>query len=366
MIGDDALLIFTISPSSFDITVANKPDSLDLLIQSLRDGITKQRYEEFVRPARTLYRTLVEPIEDKIGDADIVVVPDGAIHYVPFETLLSSDIDGSAIRNYGNLPYVIRERAVSYAYSATLLKELRERVHHATARDFLAFAPVFTTDLTSGSRTAEFYYSNAENGVRARAPYLPASLDEVRLIQRAFRRTYSLSDRLFGAKTRLMIRDQASESNVRLPAVADFRYVHFATHAFVNEANPDLSGLVLADEPSGTNDGVLHLGEVYNLDLNAELVVLSACETGYGRLATGEGLMGLTRGFLYAGASNVVVSLWKADDVATRDLMVPFYESMIASNSKAQSLRRAKLSLLDMSSRHARPYFWAQFVLMGR
>ena len=145
-----------------------------------------------------------------------------------------------------------------------------------------------------------------------------------------------------------------------------YRFVHFATHAFANDVNPDRSGLVLATDDDSGEDGVLHLSEVYNLKLDADLVVLSACETALGRLESGEGMIGLTRGFLYAGSNNVLVSLWKADDVATRNLMLDLYQGIVAGGSFNRSLQAAKLNAINSSRFNARPYFWAQFVLHGR
>jgi CHAT domain-containing protein len=118
---------------------------------------------------------------------------------------------------------------------------------------------------------------------------------------------------------------EANETQLKAGAWGDYRILHLATHGRVNEKNPKLSGLVLTREDSSSKeDGILHLGEIYNLNLNADLVVLSACETGLGQVAKGEGIIGLTRGFLDAGASNLLVSLWQVSDATTADLMVDF------------------------------------------
>ena len=123
---------------------------------------------------------------------------------------------------------------------------------------------------------------------------------------------------------------------------------------------------MLAQDSTLAEDGILYLGEVYNLNLNADLVVLSACETGLGKIARGEGLIGLTRGFLYAGAQNLLVSLWQVNDASTSQLMIDFYRNMLNGESKPTALREAKLALIENDPKYAGPYYWAPFVLIGK
>jgi CHAT domain-containing protein len=146
-----------------------------------------------------------------------------------------------------------------------------------------------------------------------------------------------------------------------------YRIIHFATHSLLNSQHPELSGIVLSlfDKDGRPQDGFLRLHDIYNLKLGADLVVLSACKTGLGKEIKGEGLIGLTRGFLYAGAPRVVASLWKVDDRATAELMKLFYQSMLRDGLRpAAALRRAQI---DMSKqpRWAAPYYWAGFTLQG-
>ena len=143
--------------------------------------------------------------------------------------------------------------------------------------------------------------------------------------------------------------------------------VHFSTHGFLNNEHPELSGLVLSlyDANGKPQDGFLRLHDIHNLSLNADLVVLSACETALGRQIRGEGLIGLARGFMYAGAARVVASLWKVEDQATASLMKQFYESMLArGHPPAAALRAAQISM-SRTRRWSSPYYWAPFVLQG-
>jgi CHAT domain-containing protein len=149
--------------------------------------------------------------------------------------------------------------------------------------------------------------------------------------------------------------------------LSQYRILHFSTHGVLNSSHPELSGLVLSmyDRAGAPRDGFLRLHEIYNLKLNADLVVLSACETALGTAIRGEGLIGLARGFIYAGAARVVASLWNVEDQATANLMKRFYQDMLSSGrSPAAALRGAQIAMLRQP-RWSPPYYWAAFVLEG-
>ena len=161
---------------------------------------------------------------------------------------------------------------------------------------------------------------------------------------------------------------QASRATAMSPELGDYRIIHFATHGLLNSEHPELSGLVLSlvDQHGRPQDGFLTLGDIYNLNLRADLVVLSACETGLGKDIKGEGLIGITRGFMYAGASRVVTSLWKVDDAATAELMGKFYRGMLREGLQpAAALRNAQIEMWKQK-RWSSPYFWAGFVMQGQ
>lgn len=172
-----------------------------------------------------------------------------------------------------------------------------------------------------------------------------------------------------GSDVALFTGEQAREESVKAERLERYRFVHFAAHGLLNENAPPYSGIVLSLPPAGkreaVEDGLLQVYEIFNLKLNADMVVLSACETGLGKEVRGEGMVGLTRAFLYAGAQAVVVSLWKVADVSTAELMVRFYRHLKAGMSKAEALRRAKLGLLE-EGRIVHPFHWAPFILVGK
>lgn len=358
ILGQDT---YTFLLTSDSITVGKRlsSDVVTVLASKLRSAIKSHDYHAFVATARELYKLLIEPIERQIEGKQLIVVPDGVLQFVPFEALLTADVPTTGdMRSYRTLPYLIRRLPIAYSYSATLVKALRTRQTVQPPRDFLGLAPVFSSRSRNPKGKALLVKNADPDGGPLRSIHLPASLQEVKTIRRMFARNRR-------KRTTLLLHDDANERALKTLNLADYRFIHLATHAFANESDPDLSGLVLARAGDGDNDGVLHVREIYELDLNADLVVLSACETGLGRIATGEGIIGLTSGFLYAGAANVMVSLWKADDATTRDLMTSFYRVMLDGHSKAEALRQAKLELIARSPVHARPFYWAQFVVIG-
>lgn len=159
----------------------------------------------------------------------------------------------------------------------------------------------------------------------------------------------------------------ASRASAMSEKLSEYRIVHFATHGFLNSEHPELSGLVFSmlDEQGKPQDGFLRLHDIYNLKLPADLVVLSACQTGLGKEIKGEGLIGLTRGFMYAGAERVVASLWRVNDYATAELMKRFYRGMLKENLRpAAALRAAQLEMWKRK-RFSDPYYWAAFTLQG-
>ena len=173
---------------------------------------------------------------------------------------------------------------------------------------------------------------------------------------------------LVPAKSLLKATDfQASRAKATSGELSNYRIIHFATHGLLNSEHPEISGLVLSliDENGKAQDGFLRMHEIYNLRLPAEVVVLSACQTGLGKEIRGEGLVGLTRGFMYAGAQRVVASLWQVDDLATAELMKRFYRGMLKDNLRpAAALRAAQMEMMKQK-RWSSPFFWAAFVIQG-
>ncbi len=373
--GEQSIYVFTVAKDHFAVTTVSKDSSLERDIERFRTGIDQHDYELYITSAHRLYRTLIQPVRDHLMTESLIIIPDNIVANIPFEALLTEADGDTSSQDYASQPYLLKKFEICYAYSATLLLEPLNQGALEPPRDYLAYAPVFPDGIKVDTRAADLLRANqAPDSSRAARTHLPASRDEVLGIQELFRNSYGILDRLsdwlFDTKSRVYLESQADEENLKNAILKNYRYVHFATHGFANKNTPELSGLLLAQDSTSAEDDVLFLGEVYNLELNADLVTLSACESGIGKSVKGEGLMSLSRGFLYAGAQNLLVSLWKADDRATSELMLAFYEELIRGKSKAQALREAKLGLLDSQlhpdQEFADPSRWASFILIGK
>jgi CHAT domain-containing protein len=364
-IGEDSLYAFVVTSDDFQVVTSAIDSTLRTQIESMRQAIVTHDLSAYRSTAHTLYQRLLAPVAPLLRTDHVTIVPDAALSYVPFEALLSSAGEEGSTDTYRTLPYVVHTYSVSYAYSSTLYADSRSNGSEASGQ-FVAYAPVFTKGLFEGSRGADLlaeYATPPKQGVGR--GFLPATFEEVMGIARLFEISRGWLGRLFGTKTRVYLEDEAVEASIR-ESLKDYRFVHLATHAFVNDEDPWRSGIVLLDDTTGGHDGVLELSEIYNLELDAELVTLSACQTGLGRDVRGEGLIGLTRGFLYAGAQSVLVSLWNVQDQATADLMTRFYGDVLAGRLKAEALQEAKRQLIASSERYADPFYWSAFVLNGR
>ncbi|MGE0131381.1 MAG: CHAT domain-containing protein [Blastocatellales bacterium] len=338
-------------PSGKELTTAvaayRAASSSKVSSQSAAQAIAKLRAQN-----QQLYQKLFQPLEPHLASArKLIIVPDGALAYLPFETLV-----GEPKRSATTAPYLIERFAISYAPSASALAALRalRQSDTAEAKGIIAFGdPVYGKD-----ETATANGDATERGFDFRQlPYTRAEVNEIAAL-------FSPTER------RVFLGAAAREQNVKAEPLSQYRYVHFATHALIDEEHPARSGIMLS-APTAINadskeDGALQMSEVMRLKLNADLVTLSACRTGLGQLLKGEGMIGLTRAFLYAGAESVVVSLWNVNDIATATLMKAFYKNLKQGLSKDAALRQAKLEMIrgrQQAWRH--PYYWAAFVIVG-
>jgi CHAT domain-containing protein/Tfp pilus assembly protein PilF len=286
--------------------------------------------------AYRLYQTLVAPAEADLAGKRLLIAADGPLSHLPFDALLT----GKAQDDLAGL-YLIHRYTISYIPSASVLSSLRQQP--TTGREpsprFLAFAPS---------------YGGSPGPEEARGGSAPGAL--LAALEGAEAEVRAIADRYPG-KAKLYLGPDASLENVRkISLVSEF--VHFAGHGVLEEEHPENSGLLL-------QGGRLKVSDIFNLELKTGLVVLSACETA-GKEVNGEGLVGLTRAFLYAGSPSVVVTLWRVADRKTSDLMVRFYSNLDQSGDKAEALRQAKLGLIGKRGISSHPYYWAPFILVGK
>lgn len=291
------------------------------------------------REAADLGRLLLGPVAERLNGRRLVIVPDGALHYIPFGSLPDDD-----------LAPLLERHEVVYLPSASALAFQRRRLASrppAPRRVAVVADPAFDPEDPAFVR-------------------LPASRQEAEAIA-AIAATAATAAIAPAEPARLALGFQASREQVLGDGLGGFRTVHFATHGVIDAEHPGLSGLALSniDEAGRPREGFLHLRDVYGLRLDADLVVLSGCRTALGRELRGEGLIGLTRGFFHAGAPRVVASLWQVEDRATAELMARFYRSMWTGGlAPAAALRAAQLSIRG-ERRWRDPYFWAGFTLQG-
>lgn len=338
--------------------------------------------QEFESTAAVVSKLLLAPAAGYLHGKRLVIVADGALQYVPFAALPKPEGDN---RSSGYVPLLSEYEIVSLP-SASTLATLRASVsqRRPAAKGLAVFAdPVFTPDDDRVTQTARRRKATTalldeparrrvqlENERAAEAAYSVglkrAGIDLRRLPFSRYEAERLLA--LVPRRDALAALDfAASQTTAMSSDLGQYRIVHFATHGYLNPRRPDLSGLVLSlvDKHGAPQDGFLSLPEIYNLRLGADLVVLSACETGLGKQVRGEGLVGMTRGFMYAGAPRVVASLWAVEDRATAEMMGRFYTAMLKRRLRpSAALRQAQLSMWR-EARWSAPQQWAGFVFQG-
>lgn len=337
---------------------------IEALARQAHELMTQSRKQAASSQTQVLLTALSEmvlgPVAELLGEHRLLVVSDGALQYVPFAAL---PVPG---RNQQPRPApLVVEHEIIGLPSAGVLALLHEPDHNRPPppRTLAVLAdPVFELSdprlETSSSDTAQRPATGASSrwvpdGV-VRLPFSHVEADAILALVAPDERLAALGF-------------DANLETVRSGELARYRILHFATHGWLDTEHPELSGIVLSlfDERGRPRDGFLRAGEIYQLDLPAELVVLSACRTALGPEARGEGLIGLTRGFMYAGARQVVVSLWNVDDRATTELMQIFYHGLLGQRLPPAAALRAAQVALWRSKRWSPPYYWAGFVLQG-
>ena len=365
-------------------------------VSQRRERIT-QAEAQLPAAAQSLSQTLLAPLAAQLGDKRLVIVADGALQYIPFSMLPEPVTgrqgegergrrgDGEPNRSSRPVPpLIVGHEVVSLPSASALAIQRAELAGRQPAPKMLAVIadPVFDrsdqrfaarateasdnaqtrTNVPSNERTLEHLAEKQDDkgGVVMRRlviPRLPFTRQEADQLLALTPTTSSFRAMDF----------KASRATVLDPALGQYRYVHFATHGFLDSERPGLSALVLSmvDAEGKAQDGFLRANDIYNLKLPAELVVLSACQTGLGKEIKGEGLVGLTRGFMYAGAARVVVSLWNVNDKATAELMTKFYEKMLKQGERpAAALRAAQVEMWKQKQWQS-PYYWAAFTMQG-
>ena len=301
--------------------------------------------------ASQLHDILLGQLPAEADGERIIVVPDGVLHLLPFDTLRDSS---------GTL--VLEAHTVSYIPAATVLRVLRKEKPMGTRKHAL---------LGVGDVA---YQNQGHVSARLAKPLGIGLRLERRLSDTLGTAVYDLPQtreevlavsRILGNDSVLLVGHDATETEFKSTPLTEFKIVHIAAHGFADTRFPERSGLVLGLDPASHDDGLLQVREIMRLRFNADLVTLSACNTGVGKLEGEEGVTNLVEAFLVSGAKSVVASLWSADDTYTLDLMERFYTHISEGQDRAAALRQAKLDLLAKFGKQVPPYYWGAFVLVG-
>ena len=405
-LGTDASYLWTVTNKDVRLFKLPAKSSLDKLATELRAQLIPTRLQRrivgidvaadptrgvgvataaedaapFIAASHALYKAVVEPAASVIGDKRLLIVADGALSYVPFEALVTA----GASTDYVAAPYLLKSNEIIYAPSASVIGAIRQQTRTTAVRPMLIIAdPVFNSNdarargATAAPGTGETRGLGIESAISdvtgqgAVASAESAKMEGLPLARlagtRAEAEQISSLAKASGGSADTWLDLNASEENIETRDMSNYRVIHIATHGLLNAERPQFTGLVLTLVGNKTEDGFLRTDEVFNLRLSSPLVMLSACETGLGKEKRGEGVMGLTRAFMYAGAPTVGVSLWSVADKSTADLMTDFYRRYLGGatpSTPSAAIREAQLAMIA-GRKYSAPFYWAPFVLVG-
>ena len=316
---------------------------------------TSGTFRQYATTARTLYKKLLAPAGPALqARRKIIIAPDGMLGYLPFEGLLTAEGDFKQI-DFSKLSYLGLNYEIQYVPSISVLsaiEQYRQPTHENNRKQLIAFADPLSQPEISKNNLAQL--AGTVRDWSSSIKELPYARTEVEEISKLYPK----------GSTTLLIGKDATEVNAKKMDLQDYRLVHFASHGLIDEEHPQFSSLIL--NSGGDEDGYLTMREVFDLKLDADLVVLSACKSGLGQRIRGEGVTGLSRSFFGAGASSVLVSLWNVYDRSTSDFMTSFYREMETGKlNKAAALKAARRKMI-LSKKYSHPYYWSPFILIGR
>lgn len=382
--GKEESYVWLIGKDSFEVFVLPKREVLENQIDKLLEFLVSSRIakrgeeiadyqkrvieneKKFNKESRVLSEQLFGQFAEKLKDKRLIIVPDGKLRYFPVSAL---PVPG------GVEPFLLKNEIV-YEPSASTLNLLRMSAKKAEIpmKDFLVFAdPIYSKNdvrLMTGKDNVDT--KSVEIAAKENEPFWNnfRSMDSLNSLRRlpASKEEADSILGVFDPKTSNIVSDfSANRKGFLGTNIADYKVLHFATHGYLNEERPELSGIVLSqyDKHGNKQDGFIRLQDIYSLNLSADLVVLSACDTGIGKEVKGEGLMSLTNGFLQVGAKTVISSSWKVDDEATLLLMKNFYKTLADENlTPSEALRKAQIKMYQ-DSPYKSPFYWAAFTVQG-
>lgn len=357
-VGERNLYVLKVDAQNLGIRVENLPSNLcpdfSKSIIQFRNGLSdvaqvaqekKKDKQQYLKLGQRLYRMLLANELKEIQTSRLILSLDGLLHYIPFEALLT-DVQDEKSARFDALDYLLKTQKISYNYTATLwLKSMNmDKKRNASSSGMLAMAATYQ------NKANKAYPEWRE--LREGLIELEGAAAEVYFLKSLYKGDFYLGE----ASTETIFRTNAEHYNV----------IHLALHGFVNNQNPMHSGLVFTENGDTLTDNLLLAYELSSLDLNADLLVLSACSTGDGHYQNGEGVMSLGRGFMYAGAASIMSTLWQINDESSQRIMQYFYANLYDGKPKDEALQAAKLEYINETDGIiAHPVFWAAYVLMG-
>lgn len=342
---DSILYVLTIDKQDIQGTLVQHSTSIAKMVKDFVSGIRKKKFENFMRKGHTLYQLIIEPLLSKIENKDLIIIPDAELNYLPFEALPINKVDPniSEEQQYKQVVYLVEQYPVVYNYSSTLYTRKYNVKPSTLLKQISTWAPDFNT-MDQGILDKKL-----GDGIRLEP--LPGAKKEAQDIGDLFE------------NSKVWLGNDATEANLK-EMVNQYHVLHIATHGMLNDKEPMYSSLVLKDKD--TEDGLLHTYELYNMQIAADMVVLSACNSGVGKLQKGEGVISIARGFVQAGVPNIVMTIWPVSDQATQQLMTSFYKNLKKGKPKHKALQEAKIEFLEKAKGNAtQPYYWSGFLLAG-
>jgi CHAT domain-containing protein len=350
---DSLLFTFSITNKGValrkEILEADFKDKIVSFISSINkfpvESFDKEDYLEFIYLGNDLYRTLLDPLVQPDQYSKIFIIPDNILGYLPFEALINEYFVPENI-DFKNLNYVLKSFTISYSYSGTLIFKNLSR--NRSNSKLLAMAPVYNS--ISNLESDAF---KVDKNLLSQLNQLDYSIDEVT----------NIGSLIQGS---ILTGGEATETNFKKKS-GQYGILHFAMHTLINDESPMNSKLIFTLNNDTTDDGFLNAYEIYNLNLNASLAVLSACKTGIGKYSKGEGIMSIAWGFLFAGVPSIVMTLWEIEDISGSKIMYRFYKYLQSGLPTDEALRNAKLDyLISSDPLQSHPYFWAAYVQIGQ
>ena len=366
-VTDNNILIITVNSENYEIVNVNIDSTFKENVFKYYRSIRKIEISNYHAGNSIIYKKLIEPIKDRIKSKNsLIIIPDDYLFYIPFETLYDNknSIDNNI--DFRNPGYLIKDYEIRYNYSLSLWmfnKTICKNENNFTG-DFVGFAPVFEDN--DGLPIADLNYSDTTtrsviiDGKRfSKLLYTEKEINEISKL-------YEKSNK----KVNKFFYNNATEDNFK-NNVNEYKHIHIATHGFSDKSNPNLSGLAFYNSENLNNndsinieDGLLYSSEISSLDINADLVVLSSCEGGIGKLVEGEGLIAINRSFIISGVPNIIYSLWNVADKSTSDFMIEFYKEILSGSSYSKALHKVKRKMLENIST-SYPKTWSSFILVG-